>query len=116
MSYPMQIGQSLAIGEQTVITGFIVTQETSGGSNIDQEDVDTAAGALSTRIIFKVQNKIGLEVICQYGYSASDFTEGSMCAATAWSNYFVDSARFVKTKGATKITVDMTLIGVTVIT
>lgn len=116
MAYPVQIGQSLNVGGQTAVTGYIITSERTGPAQRDEEDIDTTAGAFSTRIIFKQQDRASLEIIAHSGYTGTEFTEGTICGATPWSLYFVQSTTPTKTKGALRLAVELINLGSTIVT
>ena len=106
------IGGTIVVGGQSALTGYIVTTQTPGGADIDMEDVDDAAGARASRLIFKVDGKIQLSLIATTGTFA-EFPEGAMCTMTGLTDYFVDSCVITKTRSAQRAEVSMTDIGIT---
>lgn len=108
-----QLGTTLIIGGQRTLTNYIVESDEVGGNDIDMEDVLDAAGARATRIIFKIDEKAKLSLICKTGATpATDFPEGGMCTVTGLTAWYVDSAPIVKTKSAQKVNVTLTNIHV----
>ncbi len=106
-----QLGATLIIGGQRAITNYIVESDGINDANVVSEDVEDAAGALSTRIIFRNEAKVKLSLICKSGASPDvDFPVGAMCTLTGLTTYFVDSAPVVKSKTAQKVTVELTKI------
>ena len=104
-----QLGATLIIGGQRTLTNYIVESDEVNDSNLVMEDVEDAAGALSTRIIFRNEAKVKLSLICKSGASPDvDFPVGAMCTVTGFTDHFVDAAPIVKTKGAQKVTVELT--------
>ena len=115
------IGESLLVGSQAIIHGvtvtfssYIVSTATDGGKNVEMEDIDNADGTLSTRLIYKRQPKVSLELICEDDANPlADFPEGDMSVLTGLTAYFVDSAKVSKSKSAAKVSLELTNIGIT---
>jgi len=103
-----QIGATLAIAGQTAVAGYIVESERSGGNEIDFEDVFTAAGVRTTRIVFRVDGKKQLSLIALTGSTFSEFVEGAKSTASGLTDYFVDSCVVTKTKGALRGEISLT--------
>jgi len=106
------IGGTLVVGGQTSVSGYIVSQETHGGADIDMEDIDAAAGTRASRLIFKIDGKKTLSLIATTG-TFSEFPEGGMCTATGLTAYFVDACPITKTRSAQRAEVSLTNIGIT---
>lgn len=104
-----QLGTTLIIGGQRTLTNYIVETDEVGGNDIDMEDVLAADGTRATRIIFKIDEKAKLSLICKTGATpASDFPEGAMCTLTGLTGWYVDSAPITKSKSAQKVSVTLT--------
>lgn len=107
-----QLGATLIIGGQVTVSGYIVEQDTSGGNEIDSEDINDADGKKTSRLIYGIYPKRNLTLIAKTGATpATTFPEGAKCTDAGLSNFFVDSAPIVETKSATKVTVQMTDLG-----
>ena len=65
-------------------------------------------------LICNRDTKLTLNLIAKGGTDyAADFPEHDMCTVIGLTDYFVDSARVTHTKGALKLVVEMTDIGIT---
>jgi len=108
-----QIGTTLEIGVNT-IENYVVQSINDGGSDIDSEDIMDENGGRTTRIIFQVDDKVSLDMVAKDGATPeTDFPEGAMCTVTGYTSFFVDSLTVESTKGAKRVRVDMTNIGLT---
>lgn len=115
------IGASLLVNNQAVIhgatitfTSYIVKRSNDGGKAVDMEDVDLSTGARASRLIFKRDNKATLELICKSDAAyTTDFPEGDMCTHAGLTAYFCDKATAEKDRGAVKLSVELTNIGIT---
>lgn len=107
------IGTTVAIAASTV-TGYIVQDYSTGGSDVDFEDVYDEDGARVTRIVFQIDGKLNLDLITTTGTPETDFPEGGMCtvATPDLGSFFVDSCVVSETKGAERVQVSMTNIGI----
>ena len=103
----------LAYGGQPTATGYIVESTEDGGADIDMEDVENASGTRRNRIIFKKDEKLRLNLIKTTGVPTTDWPEGAMAAVTGFTTYFVDSCTEAESKGATRVTVNLTKINLT---
>lgn len=109
-----QIGTTLTLTGQSAITNYIVETDELGNADVNMEDVIDAAGQRVTRIIYYKDTKLKLNLICKANAApATDFPEGAMCTVTGFTSYFVDSAPISRSKGAQKVTVSLTNIGIT---
>ena len=100
-------------GGQPAVAGYIVADSTLGGADVDMEDVEDALGARVSRIVYKTDGKISLNLIVTTGTVATDFPEGALCTVTGFTEYWVDSAVQSYSKGSTRAAVSMTDIGIT---
>ena len=107
------IGGTVLTNEQSTITGYIVVDEDPGEADVDSEDVDSANGARFARHIFKRDDKLSLNLIPTTGTPTTDFPIHDMCILTGYTAYYVNSRSIVKSRGATRVKVDMTNIGIT---
>ena len=95
-------------------TNYIVQSVTEADKDVEIEDIDDADGALVTRLIFKRHAKLHIEAVCKTAATpVTDFPKGDMCALTGLTAYYVDDIKVTETKGANRISVDLTLIGIT---
>lgn len=95
-------------------TNYIVQSVTEGDKDVEIEDIDDADGALATRLIMKRHAKLHVEAVCKSAATpTTDFPKGAMCALTGLTAYYVDDIKVNETKGATRISVDLSLIGIT---
>ena len=114
MAIVSQIGTTLSVGAGTITGSYIVESREVNGFDVASEDIDNEDGALVTRLIFKRHAKITLNLICISGAApATDFPEGQIAAHTDFTDYYVDSAKSTKSKGAERVVVNLTNIGVT---
>jgi hypothetical protein len=121
MPFPEQIGTSLLLANQAVIhgstvtfTNYIVKSSSDGNTEPDMEDVDDAAGARTTRVIYKRDNKWSGVLICKAAATPLvDFAPGRMCTFTGLTSYFVDSMVINKTRGPQEVSLELTNIGIT---
>ena len=103
----LQTGATVAT-ESLTLTGYIVESVTDGKKTYDFEDVFTADGARTSRIIFnRNKNLILTMAICTATTPLTDFPEGKMATFTGLTDYFVTSAPITKVKGVHKITVTL---------
>lgn len=115
------IGTSLLVNNQAIINGatitftsYIVKRSVDGSKALDMEDVDLSTGARASRFIFKRDNKATLDLICKSDAAyLTDFPEGYMCVHAGLTAYFVDKATADKDRGAVKLAVELTNIGIT---
>jgi len=113
-----QIGQSLLVGAGTISAGsgsgvYIVESRTDSGYDVQFDDIDDQDGALVTRIILKRHEKIHLDLICGLAAApATDFPEGSICAHTDFSTWYVEAAPVTLTASAQRVSVDLTNLGI----
>jgi len=118
MAITDQIGTDLLVGASTTLTipntdNYILVSCTEGTKQIDFEDVMDPDGKLITRLVFNKFAKVTFELICKSGAApTTDFPEGSIVNLGA-ATWYVDSAPVVKTKSATKVTVNATNLGIT---
>jgi hypothetical protein len=115
MAILAQIGTTLIVGGQSAITNYIVESETTGSKEVAMEDIDTADGALSTRLIFKRLPTVDLSLISKASAApATDFPQGDKAGTNAgtYSGWYVDSLSVVKTKSAEKSSVKLTSLGI----
>jgi len=104
------LGATVVYGGQTTITGYInASQEGPGSANISSEDVENADGKVVSRLIFQVQPKLSLDLICTTG-TLTEFVEGAMCTATGYTAYYVESCAVTLVKGAKHAKIAMTSI------
>ncbi len=103
------LGATVIYGGQTTVAGYIVMSHDIGGANISSEDVESAAGAVVTRLVFQVQPKVSFDLIATTG-TFSEFPEGAMSTATGYTAYFVDSCAITLVKGAKHGKIAMTSI------
>lgn len=109
-----QIGTTLAVGAGTITGSYICESREDHDKNVVYEDVDDEDGALESRVIFKREQKVTLNLICIEGAAPeTDFPTGDLAAHTDFTNYFVDSCVVTRTKGAKRVTVNLTNIGQT---
>lgn len=98
-------------------SGYIVQIDTPGGADIDMDDYETGVdGSRIARHVYKVDAKRTTEMISTNNETQidTDFPEGGMCTLAAYGTaFFVDSVTKAKTKGAWRITVSATNIGIT---
>lgn len=110
------MGTSLIVGGQTVFTNYFTENETTGGAEVDSEDINNNDGALATRLIFKRLPTVDLSLICKASAApATDFPQGDLAPSTAgtYSGWYVDSLAVNKTKSATKVSVKLTSLSLT---
>lgn len=103
---------------QTYTTGlanYIVESSTSGGKEIDFEDVFDANGLRATRLIFNRYPIINFVLIATTGATnpAADFPYGNMCTLTGMTSLYVESCEIATNKGATRVTVTLKNLGIT---
>ena len=78
-----QTGTTLLIGNQRSITNYIIVQDGIGAANVVMEDIEDQDGTLETRIVFRNEAQIKLELISKTGATpATDFPIGAKCAVT----------------------------------
>jgi hypothetical protein len=111
------IGADLNKGAGT-LSGYYIQSATVGGADIDMEDFeDGADGSRISRFVYKVDDKVSLELLAAgtmtEGDITTDFPEGEMAAATGYTAFFVDSCQINKSRGAWRVNVSMTNIGIT---
>ena len=111
------IGQTLQKGAGT-LSGYVVQSATVGGADIDMEDFeDGDDGSRVSRFVYKVDDKVTLELLAgtakNEGAIQADFPEGAMATASGYTDFFVDSAQINKTRGAWRVNVSLTNIGIT---
>jgi len=113
-----QIGQTLLVGAGTISAGsgsgvYIVESRTDEGYDVSFDDIDDQNGALVTRIILKRHEKVHLDLICGLAAApATDFPEGSICAHTDFSTWYVEAAPVTKTGSAQRVSVDLVNLGI----
>jgi len=107
----VQSGATPSVG---TFTNYIVQRVTEGDKDVEIEDIDDEDGKLAARLIFKRHAKLHLELVCKTSAApATDFPKGNMCAITDLTAYYVDDAKIEKVKGATRVSADLSLIGIT---
>lgn len=111
-----QVGTTLLFGGQTtVFSSYIVESQTDNESEVGQEDIFDADGALSTRAVYYRWPKITFNLICKSGAAPdTDFPPGNKCVATGtYSGWWVEGAPITKSKSPRKVTVTLVSIGIT---
>ncbi|GEM_PF-6205087 len=107
----------VVIGAPTA-AGYIVQSVTDpAGADIDMEDIiDHNTGQLVTRLVFQVHKKFSLTLITTTGDPEADFPLGSLVSNPPGitGDVFVDDLQVEKTRGAQRVTVSCTNIGLTV--
>ena len=115
MTIVNQIGETLAVGAETITGSYIVESREVDGYDVDFEDINNEDGALNTRLIFKRHQKLRLSLINIDGAAPeTDFVEGQIATHADFTDYFVDSAKTTKSKSAHRTEVELTILGVTV--
>ena len=98
-------------------SGYIVQTDTPGGADVDMEDIETGVdGSRVARHVYKVDPKRSTEMITTNTENQiqTDFPEGGMCTLAAYgTEYFCDSVSIAKARGAWRVTVSATDIGIT---
>ncbi len=108
-----QIGTTLETAAQATLAGYIVAGQDTIDKNVDMEDIDDESGALKTRILYKRQPKVVLDLIVVTGAYTTDFPVGAIAGATGWTTYFVESAVASKSRSATRVKVTLVDLGIT---
>jgi hypothetical protein len=112
-----QIGTVYQVGVGTTLTTYTVSQITTGADDVASADVNNEDGALSSRLIKQVHDRIELELIGQTSCDPdTDFPKGSISAATGYTDYYVDDMSYVRTEDHARVSVSLVNIGVTTIT
>jgi len=99
-------------------SGYYVQTETSGGADIDMEDFeDGTDGSRISRFIYKVDDKLSVEMLAAGTATQSSirahFPEGAMATLSGFTDFFVDSCQINKSRGAWRINLGLTDIGIT---
>lgn len=99
-------------------SGYYVQTETDGGADIDMEDFESGVtGARVSRFIYKVDDKLSMELLAAGTATGTsikaDFPEGAMATLSGFESYFVDSCQINKSRGAWRVNVELTDIGIT---
>jgi len=109
-----QFGTTLDIGSGTITGSYIVESREEGDADLDQEDIFDEDGDRETRIQLNRDPKIVLNLICLSGAAPeTDFIKGTIASHTDFTTYFVDDARYSKSKSARRVSVTLTNIGIT---
>ena len=94
------------VGGQPAIAGYEVESWTPG-FRVVSEDYDKGAGDRLCRVVYDRIATITASLLVTSGTPATDFPEGQMCTVSGYTNYFVNEAKPVKTKGVTRLDIDM---------
>jgi len=114
MAIVNQIGETLAVGAETITGSYIVESQEVYGYDVDSEDINDEDGALSARLIYKRHPKTRLSLICIEGAAPNvDFPEGQIAVHADFPDHYVDSAKVTKSKSAQRAEIELTNIGVT---
>ena len=115
------IGTSLLVQQQETVhstdmsdglTNYIVETADDIGGATDQEDIDTSAGARATRLIFKRDKVVSLNLVAKSAATPiTDFPFGDYCTLTGLTSWFVDSVTVAKSRSAQRVNVSMTYLG-----
>lgn len=113
------IGTDLAKAVQDLSgSGYYVQTETSGGADIDMEDFESGVdGSRVSRFIYKVDDKLSIEMLASgtadQASIRAHFPEGAMATLSGFTDYFVDSCQINKSRGAWRVNLGLTNIGIT---
>lgn len=108
-----QLGTDLLVGAGNVAGNYFVESIESGDADVKFTDYNDENGKLATRVIKDSWAKKTLNLVCKSGATpATDFPVGAMATLSGFTTYFVDSCSITASEDATKVTVQLSAIGI----
>lgn len=117
-----QLGITLQVGGQTSVHGatltsldnsYIIESVNDGGVDGDFIDTDDEDGKLTNRTILKRHPKFTANLVAKSdAVPLTDFPDKAMCVISGMTSYFINSCSIDRTKGPTKVSVELQNIGI----
>jgi hypothetical protein len=105
----LSLGAALGVPSLASLADYIIESATEGGADVDAETVPDADGAIVTNVVYQIDEKVSLTLICLAAATPLvDFVPGTNISTT----WHVDSAPITKTKSPWRVQVELTNIGV----
>ena len=115
------MGTTLVLGNQKVIHGatitfssYIVINSNDGKIRVAESEHEDEDGKLVAKVVYQRLPQVDLTLKSLAGaVPLSDFPQGSFCALTGLTTYWVDSCSVSKSKDPEQVSVSLTKIGIT---